>query len=109
MSITTDSRYFYKFKANDHQRKYVEAEKRMWANCLKLRSGEQAVNEYAQVAKEFCDSFAKNESILRQPLPEGLTPTEDMHIRQQAAILGLTVIQQVRYGKEITYLAKPTY
>ncbi|XP_043267445.1 inactive peptidyl-prolyl cis-trans isomerase FKBP6 [Venturia canescens] len=95
--------------ANDLQRRYLQSEKKLWHNCLKLRSGEQEVNEYAQVAKEFCENFVKNDAILRQPLPEGLTPREDKCMRQQAALLGLNVVEHVRYGKEITYLAKTSY
>ena len=89
--------------------KYLKAEKSMWANCLKVRDGKKEVDEYAKIAKEFCLSFVENNGILRQPFPVGLTPVEDKCIREQAALLGITVEHQLRYGKETTYLTKTNY
>ncbi|XP_016917008.1 inactive peptidyl-prolyl cis-trans isomerase FKBP6 isoform X2 [Apis cerana] len=96
--------------ANEKQRKYMEIEKRLWKNCLKIEEKEKKeFSSFEKAAHEMCKAFSEDNQILRQPLPECLTPEEDKYIREQAASFGLTVTTHQRYGREITYLNKPNY
>lgn len=92
--------------ANEKYDKYRDMQKRLWSNCLKTDKKEVEVNDFQKAAREMCESFAKDDQVSRQPLPEGLTIEEEKYIREQAAALGLSVISHQRYGKEIVYLYK---
>lgn len=88
----------------------MEIEKRLWRNCLKIEEKEKKqFSSFEKAAHEMCKAFSEDNQILRQPLPECLTPEEDKYIREQAAFFGLTVTTHQRYGREITYLNKPNY
>ncbi|OAD62431.1 Peptidyl-prolyl cis-trans isomerase FKBP6 [Eufriesea mexicana] len=95
---------------NEKQRKYLEIEKRFYGSCLKSeRKGKEHLSSFEKVVYEMCEAFSQDNQILRQPLPECLTPEEDKFIREQAAVFGLIVTTHQRYGREITYLSKPNY
>ncbi|XP_023290805.1 inactive peptidyl-prolyl cis-trans isomerase FKBP6 isoform X2 [Orussus abietinus] len=94
---------------NEKQKKYLDMEKRLWSNCLKNSKENTVTDGFSKIAKEFCDAFANDSSLLRQPLPEGLTPSEESCMREQAALAGLSVTLHTRYGKEVVYLSKPQY
>lgn len=86
------------------QRQYLEIEKKLWKNCFK--SGEkQKINEFRKVMRDFCETII-NDTATRLSLPEGLTEEELQLVREEAAILGLNIITNIRYGKEIVYLQK---
>ncbi|KZC09784.1 PREDICTED: inactive peptidyl-prolyl cis-trans isomerase shutdown [Dufourea novaeangliae] len=94
---------------NEKQRKYLEIEKQLWANCLKTEQKEKKESSFAKVVRKMCETFSKDSQLLRQPLPESLTPEEDKCIREQAAAFGLSITKHKRYGREITYLNKYNY
>ncbi|CAK9795076.1 Inactive peptidyl-prolyl cis-trans isomerase shutdown [Anthophora quadrimaculata] len=94
---------------NEKQRKFLDIEKQLWGNCLKIDGKEKKESSFEKAAREMCEAFSKDEHMLRQPLPESLTPDEDKYIREQAAIHGITVTTHERYGRQITYLNKPCY
>lgn len=95
---------------NEKHRKYLEMEKQLWRNCLKIENkGKKDLSTFEKAVRDMCEAFQQENHILRQPLPEGLTPEEDKCIREQAATFGLTVTTHERYGREITYLNKPKY
>ncbi|XP_033358600.1 inactive peptidyl-prolyl cis-trans isomerase FKBP6 isoform X1 [Bombus vosnesenskii] len=96
--------------ANEKQRKYLDMEKKLWENCLKVKENKKKEpSAFEKVAYEICKSFSEDNQALRQPLPECLTPEEDKCIREQAAVFGLIVTTHQRYGREITYLSKANY
>ncbi|KOC63519.1 Peptidyl-prolyl cis-trans isomerase FKBP6 [Habropoda laboriosa] len=95
--------------ANEKQRKFLDIEKQLWGNCLKIDVKEKKESSFEKAAREMCEAFSSDDHILRQPLPESLTPDEDKYIREQAAAFGLTVTAHERYGRQITYLNKPSY
>lgn len=98
------------FQANEKQRKYLDMEKKLWENCLKVKENKKKEpSAFEKVAYEICKSFSEDNQALRQPLPECLTPEEDKCVREQAAVFGLIVTTHQRYGREITYLSKANY
>ncbi|XP_078036537.1 inactive peptidyl-prolyl cis-trans isomerase shutdown [Augochlora pura] len=94
---------------NEKQRKYLEIEKKLWSNCLNMKHAEKELTPFQAAAREMCQTFAEDNQLLRQPLPEALTPEEDKCIREEAAALGLLITTFERYGREITYLKKHNY
>lgn len=84
-------------------------EKQLWSKCLKNENKPKNESAFEKAARDICDAFIKDSQLLRQPLPESLTPDEDKCIRQQAAAFGLVVTTHQRYGREITYLNKFNY
>ncbi|XP_033338043.2 inactive peptidyl-prolyl cis-trans isomerase shutdown [Megalopta genalis] len=94
---------------NEKQRKYLEMEKKLWSNCLKTKQEGKKETLFQTAAREMCETFAKDSQLLRQPLPESLTPEEDKCIREQAAAFGLLITTHERYGREVTYLNKSNY
>lgn len=95
--------------ANCKQRTYLEMEKRLWGNCLKVGQTEKDRTSFEKAARLMCEAFIRDNNILRQPLPEGLTPDEYKYISEQAAALGIAVTTHNRYGNEMTYLHKLGY
>lgn len=95
--------------ANEKQRKYLETGRQLWGNCLKTKQKEKVESSFEKTVREMCETFSQDSQVLRQPLPESLTPEEDKCIREHAAAFGLTVTTHQRYGREITYLNKPGY
>lgn len=96
-------------QANEKQRTYLEAEKRLWGTCFKTEGKGKKDSVFEKAARDMCETFSQDKQIMRQPLPECLTPEEDRCIREQAAAFGLTVTTHQRYGREITYLNKPNF
>ncbi|KAK1131776.1 hypothetical protein K0M31_015935 [Melipona bicolor] len=94
---------------NEKHRKYLEIEKQLWKNCLKVREKKKEQSSFEKAVYEMCKSFFEDNHLLRQPLPESLTPEEDKCIREQAAAFNLIVTTHQRYGREITYLNKSNY
>ncbi|XP_076239073.1 inactive peptidyl-prolyl cis-trans isomerase shutdown [Calliopsis andreniformis] len=95
--------------ANEKQRKYLETQKQLWKHCLNTKQKEKVESSFEKTVREMCETFVRDCQLLRQPLPESLTPEEDKCIREHAAAFGLTVTTHQRYGREITYLNKPNY
>ncbi|XP_029034471.2 inactive peptidyl-prolyl cis-trans isomerase FKBP6 [Osmia bicornis bicornis] len=95
--------------ANEKQRKYLEMEKQLWSKCLKNEDKPKKESAFEKAAHDICEAFVQDSELLRQPLPESLTPDEDKCIRQQAAAFGLVVTTHQRYGREVTYLNKFNY
>ncbi|EFN71505.1 FK506-binding protein 6 [Camponotus floridanus] len=92
-------------QTNVKQRQYLEIEKKLWKNCFK--PGEkQKINEFRNVMRDFCETIISDSTVSRLSLPEGLTEEELQLVREEAAALGLNVITNIRYGKEIVYLQK---
>ncbi|XP_033224551.1 inactive peptidyl-prolyl cis-trans isomerase FKBP6-like isoform X2 [Belonocnema kinseyi] len=96
-------------QADDMHVKYKSAEKRLWTNCLKITKEEAARTEFEKAAYELCETFKNDIDLIRQPLPDGLTPDEDQCIREVALSHGLSITNHKRYGKEIVFLTKPNY
>ncbi|KAG7213934.1 hypothetical protein KM043_003133 [Ampulex compressa] len=94
---------------NQKQRRYLEMERKIWANCLNGAKGDKQISSFGRASSDMCEAFARDPQILRQPLPEGLTKEEEKCIRERAAALGLSVTTHLRYGKELTFLHKPNY
>ncbi|CAL7934498.1 unnamed protein product [Xylocopa violacea] len=95
---------------NEKQRQYLDVEKKLWRNSIKFGDKrEKSTSDFEKVVRNICETFSKDDQVLRLPLPDSLTPEEDKCIRAQAAAFGLTVTTQQRYGCETTYINKPTY
>ncbi|XP_031845588.1 inactive peptidyl-prolyl cis-trans isomerase shutdown [Nomia melanderi] len=94
---------------NENQRKYTDIEKQLWSKCLKTQQKEKKQTTFEEAARKMCETFSKDSQLLRQPLPESLTPEEDKCIREQAAAFGLLITTHQRYGREITFLNKSSY
>lgn len=97
------------FQVNENQRKYAEIEKQLWSKCLKTQQKEKKQTTFEEAARKMCETFSQDSQLLRQSLPESLTPEEDKCIREQAAAFGLLITTHQRYGREITFLNKPSY
>lgn len=93
-------------QADTKAREYRQVEKRLWGNCLNSKNEDRKPSEFRKAAHDLCKNLISNSDSVRQPFPEGLTPEEANIIREEAAVLGLNVITQIRYGKEIMYLQK---
>lgn len=87
----------------------MEIEKQLWKNCLNVKEKKKEQSPFEKAAYEMCKNFSEDNHLLRQPLPESLTPEEDKCIREQAAAFNLVVTTHQRYGREITYLNKSNY
>ncbi|XP_017877748.1 inactive peptidyl-prolyl cis-trans isomerase FKBP6 [Ceratina calcarata] len=95
---------------NQKRIKYADLEKKLWRNCLNIPVEEKKdLSAFEKVVQDICKAFAEDPHILRQPLPDSLTPEEDKCIRAHAASFGLSVTTHYRYGKELTYISKPNY
>nr|XP_012134979.1 PREDICTED: inactive peptidyl-prolyl cis-trans isomerase FKBP6 isoform X2 [Megachile rotundata] len=84
---------------NAKRSKYDEMEKQLWRRCFKIENEQKEKSGFEKAAYDMCETFANDSQILRQPLPESLTPDEDKLIRQQAAAFGLTVTTHQRYDE----------
>ncbi|XP_012527508.2 inactive peptidyl-prolyl cis-trans isomerase FKBP6 [Monomorium pharaonis] len=91
---------------NVKQREYREIEKRLWKNCFKSKEEQNKITEFRKAARDLCENLIRSNDITRQSLSEGFTKEEHEIIREEAAILGLSVVTSVRYGKETVYLQK---
>ncbi|XP_076766243.1 inactive peptidyl-prolyl cis-trans isomerase shutdown [Xylocopa sonorina] len=95
---------------NEKQRHYLEVEKKLWRGCIKFGENKKPnTSDFEEVVRNMCETFSKDDQVLRLPLPDSLTPEEDKCIRAQAAAFGLMVTTHQRYGREITYINKSTY
>lgn len=99
----------FSLQADDMHVKYKSAERRLWTNCLKITKEEAARTEFEKAAHELCETFKHDIDLVRQPLPDGLTPDEDQCIQEVAVSHGLSITNHKRYGKEIVFLTKPNY
>lgn len=95
--------------ANDKYKKYREIEKRLWSKCLNTVKEKKEATEFQKAAREMCESFALDDHLMRQLLPEGLTIEEEKYICEQAAALGLSITTHQRYGKTVLYMNKKKY
>ncbi|XP_014613253.1 PREDICTED: inactive peptidyl-prolyl cis-trans isomerase FKBP6 [Polistes canadensis] len=95
--------------ANQKYNQYYQMEKTLWSNCLNISGKEKHEIEFQKAAHEMCKVFAEDNYLSSQPFPEGLTQEEENYIREQAAALGLNVVNQIKYNKKILYLTKKIY
>ncbi|XP_066600650.1 inactive peptidyl-prolyl cis-trans isomerase FKBP6-like isoform X2 [Prorops nasuta] len=94
---------------NEKQRKYLDAEKRLWSKCLNTSKNQENTTDIQIAIRDLCDNFARDDGLLRQPLPEGLTPEEEGCIREYAASLNIHVTEHERMGTQRLYLNKSNY
>lgn len=95
--------------ANEKYNQYYQMEKNLWSNCLNISGKKEHEIEFQKAAHEMCKVFAEDNYLSSQPFPEGLTQEEENCIREQAAALGLNVVDQIKYNKKILYLTKKKY
>ncbi|KAJ8668966.1 hypothetical protein QAD02_000225 [Eretmocerus hayati] len=95
-------------KVEVQRQKYLMYSRQFAQNSLKLNSTDQN-NVFEKVALEMCENFLKDDSILKQEIPNGLSVEEQACIRRVAASKGLSITKQERFGSETSYLTKKSY
>jgi predicted ABC-type ATPase len=66
-------------------------------------------NAFENLAKELCETFVNESTLLRQQLPYGLTNEEMQCIRRVAANYNLSIVKQIRLNNETFFLTSKNY
>lgn len=90
-------------RASKKDTEFYELEKSMWSR----NKGEPKKEQEQSPLQEFCENFLRETNLIRQPIPEGLSPNEYKEIRKHALALGILFVDIRKHGRTIFYLQKP--
>ena len=95
-------------KVEECRQKYMDYARRFAQKSLRMTNNNQT-NEFEQIAIEMCDSFIKDDNLLKQQIPHGLSLAELECIRGVAASRGLSITKLNRFNVETSFLTKKSY